>query len=297
MSERILLLVDGLSLIYRVFHAIRGLTARDGRPTNAVFGFVRMWNQLVRLWTPTHGAVVFDGGLPESRLAALAEYKAQRPPMPEALRQQLPDIEEFLCYAGVAAIRIDGQEADDVIATLAEKAARDGFQVLIASSDKDLYQLVSDRIVIVPPSKDKHAIGPSEVQEKIGVPPEKVPEWLALTGDAVDNIPGVPGVGEKTAAQWLQRFGSLSALRESIQQIPNERLRAALAENWAVVERNLEMIRLKKDVPVSIEWSQLALGSPRVDDLVRFFERMEFHSLANDLRRGSGTSTQLNLGF
>jgi DNA polymerase-1 len=297
MSKQVLLLVDGLSVIYRAFHAIHGLGASDGRPTNAVFGFVRMWQQMVRLWAPTHAAVVFDGGLPESRLAALAEYKAQRPPMPEALRQQLPEIEEFLRCSGVVAVRIEGQEADDVIATLAEKAARDGVQVLIASSDKDLFQLVNDQVVVVTPSKDGQRIGPNEVLEKTGVAPEQISEWLALTGDTVDNIPGVPGVGGKTAAQWLQRYGSLAALKASLKDIPSDRLRTALSENWEVVERNLEMVRLKRDLPVAIGWPDLKLGSPRTDDLIRFYERMEFRSLADELRRSAGKDPQMSFGF
>lgn len=292
-----LLLVDGLSLIYRAFHAIRKLSTGDGRPTNAIYGFVRMWNQLVRQWNPSHGAVIFDGGLPDSRLAALAEYKAQRPPMPEALRQQLPEIEEFVKLCGATSIRLEGQEADDVIATLCEQAAGDGARVLIASSDKDLFQLVRDNVLVVSPAKEGVALGAKDIKEKTGVSPEQIPEWLALIGDASDNIPGVPGVGEKTAAQWLARFGSLESLKNSLREISSERLRASLQENWPVVERNLGMVRLNKTLPLPIHWRDLQLREMRLDDLLRFCERMEFRSLADELQRRNKQTSQLNLGF
>ncbi len=293
----VLLLVDGLSVAYRAFHAIRELAARNGRPTNAVYGFVRMWNQLARIWQPTHAAVVFDGGLPDARLAALAEYKAQRPPMPEGLRLQLPDIEEFLRYAGVKALRVEGQEADDVIATLCDQAARDGARVLIATNDKDLFQLIRDEIRIVPPSKDAAAMGPREVLEKTGVPPEKIPEWLALTGDQSDNIPGVPGVGAKTAAQWIRQFGSLDELKRGAGHIGSERLRAALEQNWPTVERNLEMVRLNRNVALPVQWRDLAVQNPRLDDLISFYEKMEFRSLANELRQNNEGRAQLSFEF
>lgn len=292
-----LLLLDGLSLIYRAFHAIRELSTGDGRPTNAVYGFVRMWNQMMRQWRPSHGAVVFDGGLPDARLAALAEYKAQRPPMPEAMRRQLPEIEEFVDYAGATSIRLEGQEADDVIATLCEQAAGDGARVLIASSDKDLFQLVTENVLLVLPSKEGVALGPKDVKEKTGVAPNQIPEWLALTGDASDNIPGVPGVGEKTAAQWLARFGSLDNLKQSLSEISSERLRVALQENWPVVVRNMELVKLNKTVPLPIHWRDLKIRNMRFSDLLRFYERMEFRSLADELRRRNEPSSQLNLGF
>lgn len=292
-----LLLVDGLSLIYRAYHAIRDLNASDGRPTNAVYGFVRMWNQLVRQWKPTHGAVVFDGGLPETRLAALAEYKAQRPPMPEALRRQLPEIEQFVRCAGAKALRIEGQEADDVIATLSEQASSQGARVLIATNDKDLFQLVSENVAVVSSTKNGVAWGREEVLGKTGVSPEKIPEWLALTGDASDNIPGVPGVGEKTAAQWLRQFGSLDGLKQSINEIPSEKLRKALQENWAVVERNLEMVRLNKTLPLPVQWQELRLSEPVLGDLLRFYDHMEFRSLADEIRNREKPTSQLSLGF
>lgn len=297
MSDRILLLVDGLAIVYRAFHAIRDLRASDGKPTNAVYGFVRMWQQLVRKHKPTHATVIFDGGLPGSRLAVLADYKAQRPAMPEALRQQLPDINEFLKAARVTALRLEGEEADDVIATLAMRAEREGFRVLVASNDKDLWQIVGERIAMVPPTKNEQIIGPAEIQERTGLVPEKIPEWLALTGDAVDNIPGIPGVGEKTATQLLRRFGSLSALQERLSEIDNDRLRVALSEYWPTIERNLAIVRLKRDVAIPGGWEDFRLREPDWSALMTFYERMEFRTLAEEVRRKGEQGPVLDLGL
>lgn len=297
MSDRILLLVDGLAIVYRAFHAVRDLRASDGKPTNAVYGFIRMWQQLARKHKPTHAAVIFDGGLPDSRLAVLADYKAQRPAMPDALRQQLPDINEFLKAARVAAVRLEGEEADDVIATLALRAEREGFRVLVASNDKDLWQIVDDRIAMVPPTKNEQIIGPTEIQERTGMAPEKIPEWLALTGDAVDNIPGIPGVGEKTATQLLRRFGSLSALQERLTEIDNDRLRVALSEYWPTIERNLAIVRLKTDVAITGGWDDFRLREPDWSALMTFYERMEFRTLAEEVRRKGEQGPVLDLGL
>ena len=161
-------------------------------------------------------------GLPEERMIRLPTYKAQREPMPDPLRAQFADIERYLDLAGVCSIRMEGQEADDVIATLTA-AAPSG--VLIATSDKDLYQLIDDRVFMISPSKAGAKIGCEEVFEKTGVQPEKIVEWLALTGDTVDNIPGVPGIGPKTAAKLLAQFGSLENLWSKLDEVASQKLR------------------------------------------------------------------------
>ncbi len=283
-------------MAYRAFYAIAELSTKAGRPTNAVFGFVKMLHQLQQVWKPTHWAVVFDGGVPEERLAALASYKAQRPPMPDRLRDQLEAINEFLKRSRIAGIRLEDQEADDVLATLTVRGRSAGMEIFIASSDKDLFQLVGEQVSVVPPSKAGARMGPAEVLEKTGVPPEKIPDWLALTGDSVDNIPGVPGVGPKTAAKLLSEFGSLKAVRENIAKVSSARLREALTSNWNDVERNLGVVTLRKDLDVPGDWGDLIVRSPDAAALIAFYDEMEFKGMAEALRKAYSEGPMLDLG-
>lgn len=291
-----LLLVDGTGVAYRAYYAIASLSTRAGRPTNAVFGFIKMMQQLEQVWTPTHWAVVFDGGLPEERMARLPTYKAQRKPMPDPLREQFQPIEQYLERARVPSIRIDAQEADDVMASLADAARQRGSEVLMASSDKDLYQLVGERVGIVPPSKAGARIGPPEVVEKTGVPPEKIVEWLALAGDTVDNIPGVPGVGPKTAAKLLAEFGSLEGLWENLARVASAKLREALTAHRDDVARNVELVTLRRDIPVSADWDTMKVRPLEPARLVPFYDEMEFVSLARAMRQAEGDGPMLNFG-
>jgi len=232
MSDRKLVLVDGNGALYRAFFAIPHLTTSSGRPSNAVFGFVRMMRQIRQAVHPTHLVVVFDGGLCAERLNAFAAYKAQRPPMPDALREQFEPAQDYLERSGVPWVRLAGEEADDIIATLTAKAVCDGASVLICSTDKDFYQLVGDRVALVPPSDLKRVMDAQAVMQKTGVGPGGIVDWLALVGDGSDNIPGVRGIGPKTAARLLETFGSIDQLRERISEVEPERVRTALAESW-----------------------------------------------------------------
>jgi len=240
-----LLIVDGHAYAYRAFHAIRELRSPAGQPTNAIYGFVKMLEKMRAAIAPTHLVVVWDGGLNAERLAALPDYKAQRPEMPEDLRPQLDDIGRFLVAAGVAGYCREGVEADDYIATLARKAATAGWNVVIASSDKDFMQLVSPKVGLLNPNDKTGVIwGQDQVMAKTGVAPAQVADWLALMGDAVDNIPGVAGVGPKTAADLLQQFGSAEALLVRLDEVKSEKLRTALRNSAEVVRRNQKLVRL-----------------------------------------------------
>jgi DNA polymerase-1 len=239
-----LLIVDGHAYAYRAFHAIRELRAPDGRPTNAIYGFVKMLEKMRLVVSPTHLMVVWDGGLNAERLAALPAYKAQRPEMPVDLRPQLAGIGDFLAAAGIASYRADGVEADDYIATLARQAGV-GWNVVIASSDKDFMQLVSPQIGLLNPNDKTGTIwGREQVFAKTGVAPEQIADWLALMGDAVDNIPGVPGVGPKTAAELLKQFGTIENLLAQLDEVKSEKLRAALRASAGDVVRNQKLVRL-----------------------------------------------------
>lgn len=286
MADRLLILVDALALLYRSFYAIRELSTSDGRPTNALYGFVRKLNQLRANWDPTHLAVVFDGGLPAERMRLLETYKAQRPPMPDALRSQVAVAKEYLEREGTAWFRVEAQEADDVIATLSVQACRDGAAVHIATGDKDMYQLVDERVTMLPlAARERETIGPEQVRVKTGVMPGQIVEWLALVGDAADNVPGVPGVGPKTAAKLLGTFGSIEALWARIDEVSSRRIKDLLLENRPIVERNLAMVRLNCDLDVPWEWEGLRVRPPDRTQLVPMLEDLEFHKLAADLRQ------------
>lgn len=257
MSTSRLLLIDGLAVAYRAFHAIPPLSSRAGVPTNALFGFVKMLAGLERQVVPTHLAVVWDGGLPAERMELLPTYKANREPMPEALEAQLPWIDRYLGTRSIPAVRLDGVEADDALATIGQAAARDGARVWIATNDKDLFQLVSDILLLVSPSKGLETMSPAEVRAKTGVDPERIPDWLALVGDAADNIPGVPGIGPKTAAKLLAQFPSVGELVARVDEVESEKIRAAVREHAADLQRNLRMTTLHLDVPGVPDWEEL----------------------------------------
>jgi DNA polymerase I len=275
-----ILIVDGTAVAYRAFYAVRGLSTRDGRPTNALFGFVRMLRQLEARWRPGRIVVAFDGGSPADRLEKCPAYKAQRAPMPDELRAQLPLINEYLEAAGVPALLLPNQEADDVMATLADRAARDGATVRLATSDKDLMQLVDERIRIVPPTKTDVEMDAAAVEVKTGVRPAQIVDWLALIGDTADNIPGVNGIGPKTATRLIARFGSLSASFARAPEIESARLREKLLAGRATAELNVELMTLNRDVPDVPAWPDIPPPAPDPARLRTFFETYELHQFA-----------------
>lgn len=279
-----LLIVDGHAYGYRAFYAIRRLSSPTGAPTNAIYGFIKMFAKLRSLLQPTHVAVVWDGGLSAERLAALPDYKAQRPPMPDDLEQQLDQIVAYLEAANVASYCRPGVEADDWIATLARQAEAAGIDVVIASSDKDFMQLVSPRIGLVNPNDKTEAVWTADqVRAKTGVEPSQIVDWLSLVGDNVDNIPGVPGVGPKTATELLQQLGSVAAIYQRLDGVTSERLRASLETAEAVVRRNQELIRLKDDLEPVSSLAELAVRPPDADQLRALYSRWGFKSLLQEL--------------
>ena len=274
-----LLIVDGHACAYRAFYAIRELRAPDGRPTNAIYGFVKMLEKMRLTVQPTHLAVVWDGGLSAERLTAWPAYKAQRPEMPTDLQGQMDEMTAYLAAAGVAGICREGLEADDLIASLARRAAAGGQSVVIASADKDFMQLVSARIGLLNPNDKSGAIWTDEqVRAKTGVEPAQVADWLALMGDAVDNIPGVPGVGAKTAAALLQRFGCLEEIFRRLDEVKPERLQAALRAAAATVERNLNLVRLQ-DVPVNMAADELVPSPVNREKLAKLLQGWGFRGM------------------
>jgi len=286
------LLVDGTAALYQSFFAIKGLTTHDGVPTNAIYGFIRMLRQIVMVRKPTHIAVIFDGGLPRDRVQLYSEYKANRRPMPPELKRQINFAQEFLQSAGIVWVMKEGEEADDVMASMATRAEEDADKIMFATSDKDIYQIVNEKKVVIPMTGKGKEIGPKEIVEKTGVPPGLIVDWLALSGDSADNIPGVPGIGPKTAAMLLQQYGSVESLLSHLEELKNAKLKEKLSQYTERVRKNLQMVRLKTDIDCAVDWKDLELHEPLSDRLIPFFEKMEFASLLRDLREGSFWKTE-----
>jgi DNA polymerase-1 len=279
-----LLIIDGHAYAYRAFYAIRELRSPAGSPTNAIFGFIKMLAKMRAALSPSHLIVVWDGGLSAERTAALPGYKAQRPEMPADLGSQIDEIVHYLEAAGMASFCREGVEADDYIACLAREAANADWEVVIASSDKDFMQLVSPKIGLLNPHDKSEAVWTSEqVRNKAGVTPSQIVDWLALVGDSVDNIPGVPGVGPKTAAELLKQFGSVTALYRRLDEVKSEKLRGALATAAEDVRRNVELVRLKDDLPCEFSAEALAVKPTRNERLGELFARWGFRTMLAEL--------------
>jgi DNA polymerase-1 len=288
------LLVDAYSLIYRAFYAISELTGPDGQPVNAIYGFAKMLRKLLAVHRPTHMAVAFDLGAPRQRLAVLPSYKQQRPPTPPGLETQLPHIRELLAAMRLAVVEVEGEEADDIIATLATLAARAGNDVLIASSDKDFMQLVGPRIRLVrPDGKRESLLDAAGVQAQSGVRPDQITDLLALAGDEADNIPGVPGVGRKTAADLLRQFDNLDALLSRLDEVGKPKLREALAAQAGQLRRNRSLIALRCDVALPVALEAIRTQQPDATALKTLFKRCGFKSLLAELEADANAAGDL----
>ena len=221
-----LLLVDGSYYAYRSFFAMPALQTSSGQPTNALYGLTVVLRRMLADVQPTLAGWAVDDGLCADRVALCPEYKANRPEVPEALSVQLSQVEELMEGLGIPVLRVAGEEADDVMASYAAAAVRQGGEVVLATNDKDLLALVSQRVSIYQTNgKGFHLLAEQEVQEKWGVPPARIPDLLALIGDSVDNIAGIAGVGKVTAAQWLRQYGSLEELLRQAPQASGAKLR------------------------------------------------------------------------
>jgi len=277
-----LYLVDGSGFIFRAFHALPPMTRHDGTPINAVLGFSNMLFKLLKDLDdndrPSHLACIFDRARKTFRNDIYADYKAHRPPAPDDLVPQFPIIRKAVTAFNVPAIDSDGFEADDIIATYARRAEAEGFEVTIVSSDKDLMQLVGDKINLFDSMKNKH-IGPDEVFEKFGAGPEKVIEIQALAGDSSDNVPGVPGIGVKTAAQLLDEYGDLDSLLARAGEIKQTKRREKLIEFADMARISRELVTLSTDVPGLPDIDSLAVQDIDAENILPFLEEQGFRSL------------------
>ncbi|HLO79229.1 MAG TPA: DNA polymerase I [Magnetospirillum sp.] len=271
-------LVDGSGFIFRAFHGLPMMTRADGTPVNAVYGFTTMLLKLLNETDADHLAVIFDAARKTFRSDIYPEYKAHRPPPPEELVPQFPLIREATRAFNVPCLELEGYEADDLIATYAAQAVARGARVTIVSSDKDLMQLVGDGVEMMDPLKSR-IIATPEVIEKFGVTPDKVVDVQALCGDPTDNVPGVPGIGVKTAAQLITEYGDLDALLARAGEIKQPKRRETLLANAEMARISRELVRLKRDVPVVEPLEALVKRTPAPEMLTDFVQQMGFKSI------------------
>jgi DNA polymerase-1 len=271
-------IIDGNSYIYRAFYAIRNLSTSYGLPTNAVFGFVNMLLKVIKEKSPDLLAIAFDPKGPTRRHIEFKEYKAHRPPMPRDLVPQIPYIHRLVEAFRIPVFMQEGQEADDVIATLARKAEADGLDVTIVTGDKDILQLVGPNIKVYDTLKDK-IYEPRDVEERFGVPPDRMVEIMGLMGDASDNIPGVEGIGEKTAQTLIKQYGTIENLLAHAHEITKPKLRQSLTEHADRARLSRELARLHADVPLAIDADALKTREPDNAALLRILRELEFTTL------------------
>jgi DNA polymerase-1 len=274
-------LVDGSSYLYRAFFALPPLTTSTGIPTGAVLGVLNMLNKLLKDEDPELIAIVMDAPGRTFRDELFEEYKAHRPPMPDDLRSQTEPLLEAITALGLPLLRMTGVEADDVIGTLAERAAREGFEVVISTGDKDMAQLVNDRITLVNTMFDTK-LDRAGVKTKFDVMPEQIVDYLALVGDTSDNIPGVPKVGPKTAAKWLNEHGSVDALVAHAADIAGK-VGESLRENLHTLELSRKLATIRRDVELPLAPAELVRKPPDIDALTKLYQRFEMNSLLRQL--------------
>ncbi len=286
-----LLLIDGSYYAYRSFHAIRGLTNSAGEPTNAIFGFAKTVRRMLKDLKPDLAAVCWDQGLPARRTELQPGYKQHRSDMPSEMVPQIPFIRDLVPKLGLHGVSLPDTEADDLMASYCCTAHGRGMEVILATNDKDLLSLVEDDILVYSTAKADlpspeiffTLLGPEQISKKWGVPPPCILDVLALSGDASDNIPGVPGVGPKTATTLIQTAGSLKDLLADVDAIKNEKLRAKIAEAREQITQNREMVRLDHDLPVPVPLDDLVIA-PRYDELITALEWCEFRSMLAEVR-------------
>src|ERR1700737_1291768 len=285
--ERKLMLIDVSSLVYRAFFALPPLSTSSGQPISAVYGFDRMLNRALVTERPTHVVACFDAGIPSERLEAVPEYKAQRPEMPDPLRSQFPIVQTLLEGLGIAMVEIEGEEADDCIATIATRASAERFDNVILSGDLDLLQLVDNHCTVIVTRRgvtDLARYDVAAVRERYGLMAQQLPDYRGLKGDPSDNLPGVPGIGEKTAAKLISEYGSLDNLLAKADTVTPKRISELLIKYADQARRCRDVSTAKRDLAIELDWRDSEYHAPDPATLQALYERFEFRSLL----RGTG---------
>ncbi len=285
-----LLLVDGHYYLYRSFFAIRGLSNSRGEPTNAIYGFIKALRRMLADLKPDYAAVVWDAGLPERRTQLQPAYKQHRDAMPDDLEVQQEPLQKVVPLLGVKSLFLPDTEADDLIASYVMEAVGRGIECVVATNDKDILQLVRAGVSIYSTAKADlgegnagfKLLGVSEVRDKWGVEPEQIADVLALTGDAADNIRGVPGVGGKTAAKWINQYGSLEHLLSGVDIDP--KVREKIGESLGLIRDNRRMVALDLDLPLPAPIPTMTIA-PRYPELIEALRNLEFRGLTAEVER------------
>jgi DNA polymerase-1 len=279
-----LFLIDATAFCYRAFYAVRGLSTSYGQPTNAIYGFLNILNKIIKDKKPQYLAVCFDVSRKTFRSEKFAEYKAQRQAMPDGLSSQIPIIKEIMAAYRIPVFEQEGFEADDIIATLARKAKEEGLYSTVVSSDKDLLQLVEETVEVFNPQKEESVTYDTEkVREKFGLAPRQIPDLIALSGDAIDNIPKIPGVSEKKAVGLLIEFGSVEELIARAEDIKPDKLKDAVMANIDQIRLNKELACLDNNMHLDFNLGMVKAAEPDYQELFKLFKRLEFKGLLKNL--------------
>src|ERR1035437_1088454 len=262
-----LFLIDSMSYIFRAYHALPNFTNSKGQATHAVYGFNNMLRKLLATYHPEYVGAAFDLAGPTFRHESFADYKANREEMPEDLAEQIPYIRRLLEAMKVPVLSRPGFEADDIIGTIASQAAERGLEVFIVSSDKDMLQLVSDRVRVLNPMKNDLVYDPAKVVELVGVEPGQIPDLMALQGDAIDNIPGAPGIGPKGASQLIQKYGRVEECLEHASEVTNKRYREALTNYREQILLSKQLATIDSRVPIELSTDEVRIEEPDRDQL------------------------------
>ncbi|MDP2044338.1 MAG: 5'-3' exonuclease H3TH domain-containing protein, partial [Candidatus Omnitrophota bacterium] len=273
-----------------------GLATSTGQPTNAVYGFVNILNKILKAQKPDYLICCFDVSRDTFRVKKFADYKIQRPPMPDSLSSQIPVIKEIIAAYGIPIFEKKGFEADDIIAELARKAAAKSLRVTIVSSDKDILQLVNKHTVVFNPHKDNGVFyDAAGVKERFGVEPERIADIIALMGDAADNIPGVPGIGEKTAAKLILDYGTLDKVLKNISKVTPEKIKQAISGHIERIKLNKELVNLHERVGMELDLKKAEVKAPDYAELFRIFKKLEFKRLLEDLPLEENKTAEVKL--
>ncbi|MGA2586763.1 MAG: DNA polymerase I [Candidatus Aminicenantales bacterium] len=275
MGEKRLFLIDGNSLLYRSYYAIPKLSTSGGFPTNAIYGFIATLRKIMDKEKPEYLGIVFDAPGPKFRHDVYKDYKAHRKPMPDDLVMQIPKLKEVIGALRIPVFVYDKVEADDVLGSLARRAAAGKFRTVIVSTDKDLLQLVDEYVAVYNPSKDI-TLDEAKVKEVFGVAPAQVGDVLALWGDASDNIPGVPGIGEKTAKRLIEEFGSLDNLLHNLEKIKNPRVKEKIEQNLDTLDVSRRLVVIEKDMDIEFDPKRFTAADPDRAEVARLFRELEF---------------------
>jgi DNA polymerase-1 len=286
-SEKKLFLIDGNSLLYRSYYAIRRLSTSQGFPTNAIYGFINTLHKLIEQEKPYYLGIVFDTGKPTIRHQMFKAYKAHRKPMPEDLIPQMPVLKKVIKAMNIPLFEFENYEADDVLGSLARQAENKKIPAVIVSTDKDLLQLVDCTTTVFNPAKELY-LDEAKVKETFGVAPSQVIDVLSLWGDPSDNVPGVPGIGEKTSKQLIGQFGSLDNLLRRLSEVKNPRLRQKIEQNRDQLELSRQLVTIERGLDVPFDLDDFALSSPDTRELAALFQQLEFTSLLAEMLQKPG---------